>query len=97
MYPLHLLAPTQSWGYSFNFSIWYVELKGTTDKALLDETVKTFETYCNHEAVRLCLKHMRENEYMEAFEALQKKAKVSLEHPLLTQLHSLLVSELHSQ
>ena len=42
--------------------------------------------------MRLCLKHLRQFDYTEAFELLQKKAKVQLEHPLLTQLHSLLVS-----
>lgn len=48
--------------------------------------------YRERQAVRLCLKHLRQFDYTEAFEALQKKAKVQLEHPLLTQLHSLLVS-----
>ena len=42
--------------------------------------------------MRLCLKHLRQFDYTEAFNMLQKKAKVQLEHPLLTQLHSLLVS-----
>ncbi len=42
-------------------------------------------------AVRLCLKHLRQRDYGEAFTALQKKARVELEHPLLTELHTLLV------
>ena len=46
--------------------------------------------------MRLCLKHLRQHDYPEAFDALQKKARVQLEHPLLTQLHSLLVSALAS-
>ena len=53
--------------------------------------MENFRTHCDKEAVRICLKHLRENDYSEAFEALQKKAKVSLEHPLLTQLHNMLV------
>lgn len=48
--------------------------------------------YREREAMRLCLKHLRQFDYSEAFELLQKKSKVQLEHPLLTQLHSLLVS-----
>ena len=48
--------------------------------------------YREREALRLCLKHLRQNDFTEAFEALQKKAKVTLEHPLLTQLHTQLVS-----
>ena len=42
--------------------------------------------------MRLCLKHLRQFDYTEPFDLLQKKSKVQLEHPLLTQLHSLLVS-----
>ena len=37
------------------------------------------------------MKHLRQYDYSEAFEALLKKAKVQLEHPLLSQLHTLLV------
>lgn len=46
--------------------------------------------------MRLCLKHLRQNNFTDAFEAVQKKSKVDLEHPLLTQLHRDLVSSLHS-
>lgn len=48
--------------------------------------------YREREAIRLCLKHFRQRHYMEAFQELSKKTKVSLEHPLLTELHDLLVS-----
>ena len=43
------------------------------------------------EAVRLCLKHLRQYDYSQAFELLQKKSKILLEHPLLTELHCKLV------
>lgn len=43
--------------------------------------------------MRLCLKHLRQFDYSEAFHALQKKARVQLEHPLLSQLHNLLVEK----
>ncbi|XP_064400572.1 muskelin-like [Halichondria panicea] len=85
------IAPFQSWGYSFNFSIWYVSLCGSVDKTKVSAAVDKFRGHCEHEAVRICLKHLRENDYSEAFQALQKKAKVSLEHPLLSRLHGLLV------
>ena len=44
------------------------------------------------EAVRLCLKHLRQHDYSEAFEALQKKSKVLLEDPILTQFHREMVA-----
>lgn len=48
--------------------------------------------YREHQAIRLCLKHLRQHNYMEAFEALQKKTKVTLEDPLLDRIHNTLVS-----
>ena len=47
--------------------------------------------YREREAIRLCLKHFRQHHFMEAYDALQKKTKVSLEHPLLSELHTQLV------
>ncbi len=47
--------------------------------------------YREREAIRLCLKHFRQHNYTEAYESLQKKTKISLEHPLLTELHTHLV------
>ena len=62
------------------------------DKTKVSAAVDKFRIHCEHEALRICLKHLRENDYSEAFQALQKKAKVSLEHPLLSRLHDILVS-----
>ena len=47
--------------------------------------------YREREAIRLCLKHFRQLHYTEAYEALQKKTKIQLEHPTLTELHTELV------
>ena len=47
--------------------------------------------YREREAIRLCLKHFRQHNYTEAFESLQKRTKISLEHPVLTELHQKLV------
>lgn len=47
--------------------------------------------YREREAVRLCLKHLRQYDYCEAFEALQKKSKILLEDPILTRLYNELV------
>lgn len=48
--------------------------------------------YREREAIRLCLKHFRQRQYIEAYEELQKKTKIALEHPILTELHDMLVS-----
>ena len=51
-----------------------------------------FFQYREREAIRLCLKHLRQHNYGEAFETLQKKTRISLEHPTISELHEKLVS-----
>jgi len=41
--------------------------------------------------IRLCLKHFRQHNYSEAYDALQRETRVTLEHPALTELHTQLV------
>uniref|UniRef100_A0A224Z4H8 Muskelin n=1 Tax=Rhipicephalus zambeziensis TaxID=60191 RepID=A0A224Z4H8_9ACAR len=87
------IVPIQSWGPSFNFSIWHVELQGNEDRDLVMSSLRWFSTYREKEAIRLCLKHFRQKNYSEAFESLQKRTKVQLEDALLTKLHNLLVQK----
>lgn len=49
--------------------------------------------YREREAIRVCLKHLREHNYLDAFESLQKKTRVQLEHPLMTELYRTLVEK----
>ncbi|XP_015762917.1 PREDICTED: muskelin-like [Acropora digitifera] len=79
------------WGPSFNFSIWFVELRGVDDPEIVDPSLAWFNTYREREAIRLCLKHFRQQNYTEAFESLQKRTKITLEHPMLSELHDKLV------
>lgn len=85
------IVPLVSWGYSSNFSVWFVSLTGVQDKALVHAALEHFHKYREKQAVRLCLKHLRQFDFPEAFEALHKRARVDLEHPLLSQLYTLLV------
>lgn len=43
------------------------------------------------EIIKLCLKHFRQQGYDAAFKALQEQTQVSLEHPLISELHQCLV------
>ena len=81
------IVPIQSWGPSFNFSIWYVELAGSNDWELVKPCIQWYNAYREKEAIRLCLKHLRQNQCLEAFECLQKRTKVHLEDTVLSQLH----------
>ncbi|CAG7818322.1 unnamed protein product [Allacma fusca] len=85
------IVPLQSWGPSFNFSIWYVELNGVDDFEYVKPSISRFNSYREREAIRVCLKHLREHNYLDAFESLQKKTRIQLEHPLMTELHDILV------
>ncbi|XP_042910813.1 muskelin isoform X2 [Parasteatoda tepidariorum] len=85
------IVPIQSWGPSFNFSIWHVQLQGIEDWDFVKPCVSWFNFYREREAIRLCLKHFRQHNYTEAFESLQKRTCVQLEDTLLTKLHQCLV------
>ncbi|MXQ92813.1 hypothetical protein E5288_WYG002864 [Bos mutus] len=93
MFPCRFIkiVPLLSWGPSFNFSIWYVELSGIDDPDVVQPCLNWYSKYREQEAIRLCLKHFRQHNYTEAFESLQKKTKIALEHPMLTDLHDKLV------
>nr|XP_011722126.1 muskelin isoform X3 [Macaca nemestrina]XP_014990391.1 muskelin isoform X4 [Macaca mulatta] len=93
MFPCRFIkiVPLLSWGPSFNFSIWYVELSGIDDPDVVQPCLNWYSKYREQEAIRLCLKHFRQHNYTEAFESLQKKTKIALEHPMLTDIHDKLV------
>lgn len=85
------IVPMLSWGPSFNFSIWYVELLGRDDPFFVRDSMRLYDMRHELELVRLCLKHFRQQGYMEAFRALQKETRVSLEHGAMSELHEALV------
>ena len=91
LFPIRFLKviPIQSWGLSFNFSIWFLSLLGDDRPELVEEAIVWQKQHREKETIRLCLKHFRQHNYLEVFESLQKKTKIQLEHPLLTQVKKL--------
>lgn len=85
------IMPLLSWGTSFNFSIWYVELSGQDDPIFVRSSLRAYNTQREVEIIRLCLKHFRQNGYEAAFDVLQKQTNVQLEDSMLTELHEMLV------
>ncbi|XP_023324449.1 muskelin [Eurytemora carolleeae] len=59
------IQPIQSWGSSFNFTVWYVELIGDQNPTLVQESIDWQQKNKEREAIRLCLKHFRERNYSE--------------------------------
>eukprot|EP00127_Corallochytrium_limacisporum_P006525 Clim_evm56s229 gene=Clim_evmTU56s229 len=87
------IVPLMAWGANFNYSIWYVGLSGVQQAELMSQAFHIFDSHREREAVRLCLKYFRQRNYMEQFESLQKRTKVILEAPVLSELHSNIVRE----
>jgi hypothetical protein len=87
------LIPLQSWGPMFAYSVWYMELHGTTEETRIVQAQLWLQQYCRKQALRLCMKHLRECDYTDAYLSLCKHSRVELEHPLLSQLHSVLVGQ----
>ncbi|KAJ3288309.1 Muskelin 1, intracellular mediator containing kelch motif [Rhizoclosmatium sp. JEL0117] len=85
------IAPHLAWGPNFNFSIWYVELRGLQQPEYVDKIQWNYINYRENQVIRLCMKHFRQRNYLDAFEALQTRTNLQLEDPLLTELHASLV------
>ncbi|XP_037947851.1 muskelin [Teleopsis dalmanni] len=85
------IVPLLSWGPTFNFSIWYVELHGQDDPMYTSPCLKNYNKLREVEIIKLCLKHFRQQGYETAFKALQEQTKIDLEHKLINKLHTCLV------
>jgi len=85
------IVPLVAWGTNFNFSIWYVELRGHGQQHIVDKVYKEYINYRENEVIRLCLKHFRQRYYLDTFNSLQQLTNIKLEDQLLTDLHTNLV------
>lgn len=87
------IVPLLSWGPSFNFSIWFVELLGSDDHMFVLTSLRNYNVAREIEIVRLCLKHLRQRGYEKAFSALESETCIQLEDTTMTTLHKTLVIE----
>lgn len=95
------IVPLAAWGSNFNFSIWYIELRGWVDTAnsvdsssasnsLVRAAMDEYNRVKEEETTRLVLKFLRQHRHTAAFAALQIDVPVQLEAPAVTQLHTLI-------
>lgn len=77
-FPLRYLRikPISAHGANFNFSVWYVQVNGVADDQVVKRVMDDYERHREAEIIRLCLKHFRQRNYSEAFEALQRETQV---------------------
>ncbi|ORX50570.1 hypothetical protein DM01DRAFT_1384804 [Hesseltinella vesiculosa] len=93
VFPIQYLkiVPLATFGANFNYSIWYVQVQGVKDRKIMTNVVAQYHQYQEFQTTRLCLKHFRQRNMMHLFDLLQQRTGVTLEHPLLTQMHTQLV------
>ena len=88
-----ILTLLRSHGPAFNYSIWFISVSGDDNVSLVRRLLDWHKDFREKETIRLCLKHFRQQNYLEAFESLQKKTRIQLEDPLLSDLHRTLVND----
>lgn len=85
------IVPLLSFGPSFNFSIWYIELIGIEDELIVNENLQR----CNEQkevlTIRYILKHLRNRGLLKSFEALEAESNVQLEDDEVTKLYRCLL------
>ncbi|CAG8465178.1 12907_t:CDS:10 [Acaulospora colombiana] len=87
------IVPIVAHSPEFSFSIWYVELKGIRDQEFVQKAYFDYNNYLEGEAIRLCLKHFRQRNYLDVSAALQSKTHMHLEDPFITDLYAQLVTK----
>ncbi|KAG1589594.1 hypothetical protein G6F47_010306 [Rhizopus delemar] len=87
------ISPIATFGTNFNYSIWYVEIKGIIEENLMVRVFNGYTKYRELETIKLCLKHFRQKNMMDIYYALKNKTNVEFEHPLVSRLHRELVVE----
>lgn len=81
------VIPLLSYGPSFNFSIWYIELLGLEDDLIICNTLQRYNEQKEKTTIRLMLKHLRSKGHLEAFQALSKETNIELEDAEITNLY----------
>ncbi|KAI9497069.1 Muskelin N-terminus-domain-containing protein [Zychaea mexicana] len=87
------IVPLATFGPNFNYSIWFVGLKGHSDERTMNQVMYEYQNYREMETIRLCLKHFRQRNMMDIFYLIQDRTGVELENSFLTQLHKHLVQD----
>lgn len=87
------VVPLQSWGPSFNFSIWYLEIIGDSRPDVVKPREEWYRNFKETETMRLCLKFLRDQKLNDICEEIQCRTGVLLEHPLIAQLYHILIEK----
>ena len=88
------IVPLASHGSNFNFSIWYVELKGLNGSDVLAQVATKWAQMMEREAWRVCLDFIRRNPLSAScFEQLSQISGVQVEDPRLAEIYKTIVDK----
>ena len=88
------LVPVAAWGSNFNFSIWYIELRGWDDPSLVAAQSAVYAQQMEREQARAVLKYLRDRPVLQvAYQAMQSATDIQLEDPLVSRLRTLIVED----
>lgn len=86
------VVPMAAWGNNFNFSVWYVELRGIADLELVKAANRMFAEKQRQSAWRLCLKFLRSEPSMTTLlPSIEASSGFTSEAPLVQALYQLAV------
>lgn len=86
------IVPLAAHGSSFNYSIWFVALRGISDPQLVEAVEAMWTLARERDAWRVCLQHIRANGFPCEAASLQEKTGYSIEDPLLSQIYTLVTT-----
>ncbi|RKP38744.1 Muskelin N-terminus-domain-containing protein [Dimargaris cristalligena] len=88
------VVPLMAYELKFNFSIWYLELRGVQDPAVVQPLVAQYQHYCERVALRMCLKVIRDlNPQRFDLQGMIRplpadQPPIQLENPLVTDMRA---------
>lgn len=85
------IVPLLSYGPSFNFSIWYIELLGIDEELIVNENLQKYNDQKEITTIKYILKHLRNRGHLETFKALTRESKIQLEDEEITELYNCLL------
>lgn len=84
------VVPIAAWGSNFNFSIWFLEVRGWTGEESVRQALTAYKSTQERQTTRLVLKYLRDGNFTDAFNSLKTATGVALEDESVSQLWSLL-------
>jgi muskelin len=87
------VIPLLSYGPSFNFSIWFIELIGIEDELIVSDTLRNYNEQKEKITIRLILKHLRDRGHHGSFKALSRETQIQLEDSEITDLYNCLLDD----